>query len=290
MARIKKLSAGLTVISLLFTSFTLTACNKKVSGTFANLEASQSTNMQTTEETTAATSRQSDPTSNLNPVTTQDPLSGNPQSLDKDALFNYFEDVDDSVIKQVEMLCKPQIGGDDGVVYSNEKDLYVRLSPESQKLVDIKDIRFISSSVSYEEEIDLSQIEDPDFQKALAPYIKDGYSISSKVSEDSMTYNGERLVGDLYFNTGYHINGSDGNEDHHGFLVKITDELFQTYIFTLSQKASYESSMGYNFDVTKKDDVYKVEITGQETNNIEIEYDTSSDIMTYIIKIDFSDD
>ena len=72
-------------------------------------------------------------------------------------------------------------------------------------------------------------------------------------------------------------------------MVKITDELFQAYMYALSRRSVLESAKNYDYTVTKKDGIYQVDITGREMSDIEIEYDLSTGIMTYIIKIDPSD-
>ena len=57
----------------------------------------------------------------------------------------------------------------------------------------------------------------------------------------------------------------------------------------MSRRSVLESAKNYDYTVTKKDGIYQVDITGREMSDIEIEYDPSTGIMAYIIKIDPSD-
>ena len=274
----RKFTAGITAFSLLCTGIIMTSCSGEVSGTFA-------------ESGTTATS-----------VTNESETSGTETSItqitgsivvspikDKDSLFNGYEALSNEQIVQLDQLCDPQIGGDDRIIWSCEKDFYDSLSSASRDLAGFKDVRFDETSGYSEPGIDIIAVKDQELQKALAPYVKSGYSITSLVGENYITYNGERLVGNIFFNNGYHIASFSENLATTGFVVKVTDELFQAYMYALSRRAVLESSKNYDYTVTKKDGIYQVNITCREMSDIEIEYDPSTGIMAYIIKIDPSD-
>ena len=72
-------------------------------------------------------------------------------------------------------------------------------------------------------------------------------------------------------------------------MVKATDELFQAYVYALSRRTLIESFRQYDFDITTEGDLCVINITCEDMNDIEIEYDSSTGIMAYIIKIDPSD-
>ncbi|MBQ6016451.1 MAG: hypothetical protein IJL19_01060 [Clostridiales bacterium] len=274
----RKITAGITAFSLLCTGMILTSCSGEVSGTFA-------------ESGTTATS-----------VTNESETSGTETSItqitgsvvvspikDKDSLFNGYEALSNEQIVQLDQLCDPQIGGDDRIIWSCEKDFYDSLSSKSKDLVGFKDVRFDETSDYSETQIDIIDVKDPDLQMALAPYIENGYTITSVVGENYITYNGERLVGNIFFNNGYHIASFNENLATTGFVVKATDELFQAYVYALSRRTLIESSRQYDFDVTTEGDLCVINITCEDMNDIEIEYDPSTGIMAYIIKIDPSD-
>ncbi len=280
MALTKKLATGFTAAAMLLSGFIVTACDKEVSGTFSVTE----TTPEVTTESTAGTSAE----------TTVDPGNSDNDnnsmtSQDKATLFNQYDALSYEQMTMLDMLCESWIGGDDSITWGNEKDFYDSLSTESKMLAGFKDIRYDETSGYEVTQIDITDITDQDLQEALAPFVENGYTITSTVGEDSFTYNGERLVGNIFFNTGYHIDSYSENLVNTGFVVKATDELFQSYMYALSKRAVLESSMNYDYTVQMKDNVYQVEITRTGMCNIEIEYDTSTGIMAYIIKIDYSD-
>ncbi len=272
----RKFAAGLMAASLIFTVISATACGKDVSGTFSNPETTEESTTGTGTETTSAPGN----TDNGNNFKA---------SPDKASLFNKYEALTHEQLVQLDRLCVPQIGGDDLITWGNEKDFYNSLSPESKKLAGFKDIRDDKSSNYSVTEINIADVKDPVLQKTLASYVKNGYTITSTVGENSITYNGERLVGNIFFNNGYHIDSYSENLATTGFVVKITDELFQAYMYALSRRAVLESAKNYDYTVTSNDGIHQVRITCKGMSNVEIEYDPSTGIMTYIIKIDPSD-
>lgn len=280
MALTKKLAAGLTA-AMLFTSVFATACDKEVSGTFGSTETTPGATAESSESTAAAGTE----------ATTQGKSDDYnfKTSPDKESLFNKYEALTREQMIMLDTLCEPQIGGNDTITWSDEKDFYDSLSPESKKLAGFKDVRFDETATFSEAGIDIIAVKDQEIQKALATYVKNGYTITSVVGENYITYNGERLVGNIFFNNGYHIASFSENLATTGFVVKITDELFQAYMYALSRRAVLESSKNYDYTVTKKDGIYQVNITCREMSDIEIEYDPSTGIMAYIIKIDPSD-
>ncbi len=276
MALTKKLAAGFTAAAMLFTGFIVTACDNEVSGTFGSTETTKESFVGTVEGTSADQSKNDDDSSFK-------------VSRDKASLFNSYEALTREQLVMLDTLCEPQIGGNDTIIWNNEKEFYDSLSSESKKLAGFKDIRDDKSSNYSVTEINIADVKDPVLQKTLASYVKNGYTITSTVGENSITYNGERLVGNIFFNNGYHIDSYSENLATTGFVVKITDELFQAYMYSLSRRAILESSKNYDYTVTKKDGIYQVNITCREMSDIEIEYDPSTGIMAYIIKIDPSD-
>lgn len=274
----RKITAGITAFSLLCTGIIMTSCSGEVSGTFA--ESSATATSVTNESETSGTE------TSITQITgsiTVSPIK------DKDSLFNGYEALSNEQIVQLDQLCDPQIGGDDRIIWSCEKDFYDSLSSKSRDLAGFKDVRFDATSDYSETQIDIIDVKDPDLQKALAPYIENGYTITSVVGENYITYNGERLVGNIFFNNGYHIASFNENLATTGFVVKATDELFQAYVYALSRRTLIESSRQYDFDITTSNDLYVIKITCEDMNDIEIEYDFSTGIMAYIIKIDPSD-
>ena len=274
----RKITAGITAFSLLCTGIIMTSCSGEVSGTFA--ESSATATSVTNESETSGTETS---ITQITGSVTVSPIK------DKDSLFNGYEALSNEQIVQLDQLCDPQIGGDDRIIWSCEKDFYDSLSSASKDLAGFKDVRFDETSDYSETQIDIIDVKDPDLQKALAPYVKNGYTITSVVGENYITYNGERLVGNIFFNNGYHIASFSENLATTGFVVKATDELFQAYVYALSRRTLIESSRQYDFDVTSSDDLYVIKITCEDMNDIEIEYDPSTGIMAYIIKIDPSD-
>ena len=263
MALTKKLAAGLTA-AMLFTSVFATACDKEVSGTFGSTETTPGVTAESSGSTAAAGTE----------ATTQGKSDDYnfKTSPDKESLFNKYEALTREQMIMLDTLCEPQIGGNDTIIWNNEKEFYGSLSSESKKFAGFKDVKYDEASANSKIQINVTDIKDPDLQKALASYVKNGYSITSVVGENYITYNGERLVGNIFFTTGYHIDSFSQNLITTGFVVKITDELLH-----------------YDYTVTKKDGIYQVDITGREMSDIEIEYDPSTGIMAYIIKIDPSD-
>ena len=274
----RKITAGITAFSLLCTGIIMTSCSGEVSGTFA--ESSATATSVTNESETSGTETS---ITQITGSVTVSPIK------DKDSLFNGYEALSNEQIVQLDQLCDPQIGGDDRIIWSCEKDFYDSLSSKSKDLAGFKDVRFDETSDYSETQIDIIDVKDPDLQMALAPYVKNGYTITSVVGENYITYNGERLVGNIFFNNGYHIASFNENLATTGFVVKATDELFQAYVYALSRRTLIESSRQYDFDVTTSDDLYVIKITCEDMNDIEIEYDLSTGIMAYIIKIDPSD-
>lgn len=274
----RKITAGITAFSLLCTGIIMTSCSGEVSGTFA--ESGAAATSVTNESETSGTETS---ITQITGSVTVSPIK------DKDSLFNGYEALSNEQIIQLDQLCDPQIGGDDRIIWSCEKDFYDSLSSKSKDLAGFKDVRFDATSVYSETQIDIIDVKDPDLQMALAPYVKNGYTITSVVGENYITYNGERLVGNIFFNNGYHIASFSENLATTGFVVKATDELFQAYVYALSRRTLIESSRQYDFDVTSSDDLYVIKITCEDMNDIEIEYDPSTGIMAYIIKIDPSD-
>ena len=274
----RKITAGVTAFSLLCTGMILTSCSSEVSGTFA--ESSATATSVTNESETSGTETS---ITQITGSVTVSPIK------DKDSLFNGYEALSNEQIVQLDQLCDPQIGGDDRIIWSCEKDFYDSLSSKSKDLAGFKDVRFDATSDYSETQIDIIDVKDPDLQMALAPYVKNGYTITSVVGENYITYNGERLVGNIFFNNGYHIASFNENLATTGFVVKATDELFQAYVYALSRRTLIESSRQYDFYVTSSDDLYVIKITCEDMNDIEIEYDPSTGIMAYIIKIDPSD-
>ena len=280
MALTKKLAAGLTA-AMLFTSVFATACDKEVSGTFGSTETTPGVTAESSGSTAAAGTE----------ATTQGKSDDYnfKTSPDKESLFNKYEALTREQMIILDTLCEPQIGGNDTIIWNNEKEFYGSLSSESKKFAGFKDVKYDEASANSKIQINVTDIKDPDLQKALASYVKNGYSITSVVGENYITYNGERLVGNIFFTTGYHIDSFSQNLITTGFVVKITDELFQAYMYALSRRSVLESAKKYDYTVTKKDGIYQVNITGREMSDIEIEYDPSTGIMAYIIKIDPSD-
>ena len=274
----RKFTAGITAFSLLCTGIIMTSCSGEVSGTFA--ESSATATSVTNESETSGTE------TSITQIT--DSVTVSPIK-DKDSLFNGYEALSNEQIVQLDQLCDPQIGGDDRIIWSCEKDFYDSLSSASKDLAGFKDVRFDETSDYSETRIDIIDVKDPDLQKALAPYVENGYTITSVVGENYITYNGERLVGNIFFNNGYHIASFSENLATTGFVVKATDELFQAYVYALSRRTLIDSSRQYDFYVTSSDDLYVIKITCEDMNDIEIEYDPSTGIMAYIIKIDPSD-
>jgi hypothetical protein len=274
----RKITAGITAFSLLCTGIIMTSCSGEVSGTFA--ESGAAATSVTNESETSGTETS---ITQISGSITVSPIK------DKDSLFNGYEALSNEQIVQLDQLCDPQIGGDDRIIWSCEKDFYDSLSSKSKDLAGFKDVRFDETSDYSETQIDIIDVKDPDLQMALAPYVKNGYTITSVVGENYITYNGERLVGNIFFNNGYHIASFSENLATTGFVVKATDELFQAYVYALSRRTLIESSRQYDFDVTSSDDLYVIKITCEDMNDIEIEYDPSTGIMAYIIKIDPSD-
>ena len=274
----RKITAGITAFSLLCTGMILTSCSGEVSGTFA--ESSATATSVTNESETSGTETS---ITQITGSVTVSPIK------DKNSLFNGYEALSNEQIVQLDQLCDPQIGGDDRIIWSCEKDFYDSLSSASKDLAGFKDVRYDETSDYSETQIDIIDVKDPDLQMALAPYVKNGYTITSVVGENYITYNGERLVGNIFFNNGYHIASFSENLATTGFVVKATDELFQAYVYALSRRTLIESSRQYDFDVTSSDDLYVIKITCEDMNDIEIEYDPSTGIMAYIIKIDPSD-
>lgn len=280
MALTKKLAAGLTA-AMLFTSVFATACDKEVSGTFGSTgtpgvtaESSESTAAAGMEATTQG---KSDDEYNFK------------TSPDKESLFNKYEALTREQMIMLDTLCEPQIGGNDTIIWNNEKEFYGSLSSESKKFAGFKDVKYDEASANSKIQINVTDIKDQDLQKALASYVKNGYSITSVVGENYITYNGERLVGNIFFTTGYHIDSFSQNLITTGFVVKITDELFQAYMYALSRRSAIESAKDYDYTVAENDGIYQVNITCKGMSDIEIEYDPSTGIMAYIIKIDPSD-
>ena len=280
MALTKRIAAGLTAAAMLFTSFVVTACDNEVSGTFEGTETTPEVTMESSGGTSTGTTTDQGKNDNDSSVKV---------SRNKESLFNKYEALSREQLVMLDQLCEPQMGGNDLITWSNEKDFYDSLSPESKKLAGFKDVRFDETSGYIETGIDIIAVKDQELQKALAPYVKNGYNITSVVGENCITYNGERLVGNIFFNNGYHIASFSENLATTGFVVKVTDELFQAYMYALSRRAIIEVSKKYDYTVTKKDGIYQVNITGREMSDIEIEYDPSTGIMAYIIKIDPSD-
>ena len=274
----RKITAGITAFSLLCTGMILTSCSGEVSGTFA--ESSATATSVTNESETSGTETS---ITQITGSVTVSPIK------DKNSLFNGYEALSNEQIVQLDQLCDPQIGGDDRIIWSCEKDFYDSLSSASKDLAGFKDVRFDETSDYSETQIDIIDVKDPDLQMAMAPYVKNGYTITSVVGENYITYNGERLVGNIFFNNGYHIASFSENLATTGFVVKATDELFQAYVYALSRRTLIESSRQYDFYVTSSDDLYVIKITCEDMNDIEIEYDPSTGIMAYIIKIDPSD-
>lgn len=274
----RKFTAGITAFSLLCTGMIMTSCSGEVSGTFAESGATAASVTNESESSGTETS--------ITQITGSIVVS---PIKDKDSLFNGYEALSNEQIVQLDQLCDPQIGGDDRIIWSCEKDFYDTLSSASKDLAGFKDVRFDETSDYSETRIDIIDVKDPDLQKALAPYIENGYTITSVVGENYITYNGERLVGNIFFNNGYHIASFSENLATTGFVVKATDELFQAYVYALNRRALIESSRQYDFYVTSSDDLYVIKITCEDMNDIEIEYDPSTGIMAYIIKIDPSD-
>ena len=274
----RKITAGITAFSLLCTGIIMTSCSGEVSGTFA--ESSATATSVTNESETSGTETS---ITQITGSVTVSPIK------DKDSLFNGYEALSNEQIVQLDQLCDPQIGGDDRIIWSCEKDFYDSLSPKSKDLAGFKDVRFDETSDYSETQIDIIDVKDPDLQMALAPYVKNGYTITSVVGENYITYNGERLVGNIFFNNGYHIASFSENLATTGFVVKATDELFQAYVYALSRRSLIESSRQYDFDITTEGDLCVINITCEDMNDIEIEYDPSTGIMAYIIKIDPSD-
>lgn len=281
MALTKKLAAGLTA-AMLFTSVFATACDKEVSGTFGSTETTPGATAESSESTAAAgtgatTQGKADDGNNIK------------NSRDKESLFNKYEALTREQMIMLDTLCEPQIGGNDTIIWNNEKEFYGSLSSESKKFAGFKDVKYDEASANSKIQINVTDIKDPDLQKALASYVKNGYSITSVVGENYITYNGERLVGNIFFTTGYHIDSFSQNLITTGFAVKITDELFQAYMYALSRRSAIESAKDYDYTVAENDGIYQVNITCKGMSDIEIEYDPSTGIMTYIIKIDPSD-
>ena len=274
----RKITAGITAFSLLCTGIIMTSCSGEVSGTFA--ESSATATSVTNESETSGTETS---ITQITGSVTVSPIK------DKNSLFNGYEALSNEQIVQLDQLCDPQIGGDDRIIWSCEKDFYDSLSSKSKDLAGFKDVRFDETSDYSETQIDIIDVKDPDLQKALAPYIENGYTITSVVGENYITYNGERLVGNIFFNNGYHIASFNENLATTGFVVKATDELFQAYVYALSRRTLIESSRQYDFDVTTEGDLCVINITCEDMNDIEIKYDFSTGIMAYIIKIDPSD-
>ncbi len=274
----RKITAGITTFSLLCTGIIMTSCSGEVSGTFA--ESGAAATSVTNESETSGTETS---ITQITGSVTVSPIK------DKDSLFNGYEALSNEQIVQLDQLCDLQIGGDDRIIWSCEKDFYDSLSSKSKDLAGFKDVRFDATSDYSETQIDIIDVKDPDLQMALAPYIENGYTITSVVGENYITYNGERLVGNIFFNNGYHIASFNENLATTGFVVKATDELFQAYVYALSRRTLIESSRQYDFYVTSSDDLYVIKITCEDMNDIEIEYDPSTGIMAYIIKIDPSD-
>lgn len=274
----RKITAGITAFSLLCTGMILTSCSGEVSGTFAESSAAATSVTNESETSGAETS-----ITQITGSVTVSPIK------DKNSLFNGYEALSNEQIVQLDQLCDPQIGGDDRIIWSCEKDFYDSLSSASKDLAGFKDVRFDETSDYSETQIDIIDVKDPDLQMALAPYVKNGYTITSVVGENYITYNGERLVGNIFFNNGYHIASFSENLATTGFVVKATDELFQAYVYALSRRTLIESSRQYDFDVTTEGDLCVINITCEDMNDIEIEYDPSTGIMAYIIKIDPSD-
>ena len=274
----RKITAGITAFSLLCTGIIMTSCSGEVSGTFAESSAAATSVINESETSGTETS-----ITQITGSVTVSPIK------DKDSLFNGYEALSNEQIVQLDQLCDPQIGGDDRIIWSCEKDFYDSLSSKSKDLAGFKDVRFDETSDYSETQIDIIDVKDPDLQMALAPYVKNGYTITSVVGENYITYNGERLVGNIFFNNGYHIASFSENLATTGFVVKATDELFQAYVYALSRRTLIESSRQYDFDVTTEGDLCVINITCEDMNDIEIKYDFSTGIMAYIIKIDPSD-
>ena len=274
----RKFTAGITAFSLLCTGIIMTSCSGEVSGTFA--ESGAAATSVTNESETSGTETS---ITQITGSVTVSPIK------DKDSLFNGYEALSNEQIVQLDQLCDPQIGGDDRIIWSCEKDFYDSLSSKSKDLAGFKDVRFDATSDYSETQIDIIDVKDPDLQKALAPYVENGYTITSVVGENYITYNGERLVGNIFFNNGYHIASFNENLATTGFVVKATDELFQAYVYALSRRTLIESFRQYDFDITTEGDLCVINITCEDMNDIEIEYDPSTGIMAYIIKIDPSD-
>ena len=234
---------------MLFTSFVVTACDNEVSGTFEGTETTPEVTMESSGGTSTGTTTDQGKNDNDSSVKV---------SRNKESLFNKYEALSREQLVMLDQLCEPQMGGNDLITWSNEKDFYNSLSPESKKLAGFKDVRFDETSGYIESGIDIIAV-------------------------------GERLVGNIFFNNGYHIASFSENLATTGFVVKVTDELFQAYMYALSRRAIIEVSKKYDYTVTKKDGIYQVNITGREMSDIEIEYDPSTGIMAYIIKIDPSD-
>ena len=272
MALTKKLAAGVTAASLLFTGVIVTSCSKDISGTFA------------ASETAAESTARSETEASASAKTISDYIFKS--SPDKESLFNGYEALTEEQKFFLYALCSPQAGGDDTYINDFDTDLYNSLSPESQALVEIREIRRNYSGNYPFSSIDISIIKDPSIQKALAPYVKDGYEITSILGENTLSFNGERLAGSIFFKNGFHIEKYFGDRMTSGYVAKATDELFQAYVYTLNKRAILESYANYDFTVTQKDNIYQVKITRDQQNDIEIEYDPSAGIMTYIIVYD----
>ena len=162
----RKITAGITAFSLLCTGIIMTSCSGEVSGTFA--ESSAAATSVTNESETSGTETS---ITQITGSVTVSPIK------DKDSLFNGYEALSNEQIVQLDQLCDPQIGGDDRIIWSCEKDFYDSLSSASKDLAGFKDVRFDETSDYSETQIDIIDVKDPDLQMALAPYVKNGYKL-----------------------------------------------------------------------------------------------------------------
>ena len=172
----RKITAGITAFSLLCTGIIMTSCSGEVSGTFA--ESGAAATSVTNESETSGTETS---ITQITGSVTVSPIK------DKDSLFNGYEALSNEQIVQLDQLCDPQIGGDDRIIWSCEKDFYDSLSSKSKDLAGFKDVRFDATSDYSETQIDIIDVKDPDLQKALAPYVENGYTITSVVGENYIT-------------------------------------------------------------------------------------------------------
>lgn len=98
MALTKKLAAGVTAASLLFTGVIVTSCSKDISGTFA------------ASETAAESTARSETEASASAKTISDYIFKS--SPDKESLFNGYEALTEEQKFFLYALCSPQAGGD----------------------------------------------------------------------------------------------------------------------------------------------------------------------------------